>query len=256
MDWKQAAIHEAEAEGARTSVLMVDIDSGEEILDYQGGRRVVSASTIKVPIMLAALSAVQRGEMRLETEIGVEQEDILDDSEVFEDGARSMSLGELIRWMIIVSDNTATNALLRHFTMERINAYCQAAGLKDTRVERLMLDYAAMAAGKNNYTSARDQYAMFSGLYQGAALGEELRGFALDALRDQRCQDGFLRHIAGPVRVAHKTGSLDGIDHDSGVFELDGMRYYLGVFVTDAPDNAFGRRRIGRIAKIIYEANR
>ena len=47
------------------------------------GRRAVSASTIKVFILLAALDEVRRGRLALDTPVAVTAEDILPDTGVF-----------------------------------------------------------------------------------------------------------------------------------------------------------------------------
>ena len=156
--------------------------------------------------------------------------------------------------MIITSDNTATNALIRRLTMERVNAFCQAQGWGSTRLERCMLDYAAIDAGRNNYTSARDQCAMFRGIYREEVLSPGMCGHAMEILLAQRCKDDFFRYIPQPLRAAHKTGSLADVDHDSGIFFLaDRPPVYLGVFVTDLPEEGAGRRTIGRIAKRVVD---
>lgn len=254
MDWKQEVLSLAQAGPGRASLLLADAETGAPILEWEADRRVVSASTIKVAILLCALSEVQHGCARLSEEIFVPEADVLEDSEVFDGGAQALPLDELLRWMIITSDNTATNALIRRFSMDRINAFCRERGWTDTRVERLMLDYAAVAAGKNNYTSARDQCAMFRGIYRQTLLTPELCTYALKVLLDQRCKDDFFRYIPFPVRAAHKTGSLADVDHDSGLFFLPGCPpFYLGVFVTDLPQEGAGRRTIGRIARRIYD---
>ena len=113
----------------------------------------------------------------------------------------SLTLDELLRWMIITSDNTATNALIRRLTMERVNAFCQEQGWGSTRLERCMLDYAAIDAGRNNYTSARDQCAMFRGIYREEVLSPGMCGHAMEILLAQRCKDDFFRYIPHKIGV-------------------------------------------------------
>lgn len=254
MDWKQEVLSIAQAGPGRASLLLADAGSGETLLEWDSDRRVVSASTIKVAILLSALREVEQGRASLAEEIFVPAPHILPDSEVFDGGPQALTLDELLRWMIITSDNTATNALIRRLTMERVNAFCQAQGWGSTRLERCMLDYAAIDAGRNNYTSARDQCAMFRGIYREEVLSPGMCGHAMEILLAQRCKDDFFRYIPQPLRAAHKTGSLADVDHDSGIFFLaDRPPVYLGVFVTDLPEEGAGRRTIGRIAKRVVD---
>lgn len=253
MDWKERVLDEVRNAYADVTALMVNADSNEVMLEYNADARVVSASTIKVAIMLCALDAVKKGELSLDQHIQVSDSDILEDSEVFEYGAQEMQLGDLIRWMIITSDNTATNVLIRLLTMPRINAYCRQIGLKNTCVERVMLDFDAVEKGLNNYTSAQDQCRMFLMIAHKTILDEQLCVWAMDALLGQRYKDDFMRYIPDRVKVAHKTGSLDNLDHDSALFFLDSIRFYLGVFVSNAPDNGYAQRLLGRIGKCVYD---
>ena len=253
MDWQQQVLDELESAQAQVTALMVNADTGEAMINLDMEKPVVSASTIKVAIMLHALERVEQGTLTLEQQLFIPEKEILPDTTVFEYGAQSMSVGELIQWMIIESDNTATNALIRLLGMDRINEYCQWLGLTATRIERLMLDFDAVERGLNNYTSAKDQCNMFLALYHHSILTPELCAWAMDVLFGQRHKADFLRYIPDNIQVAHKTGSLDNLDHDSGIFLLNGVHFYLGVFVSDAPSNAYAQQLLGRVGKMIYD---
>jgi beta-lactamase class A len=54
--------------------------------------------------------------------------------------------------------------------------------------------------------------------------------------------------------VAHKTGSITGVQHDSGIVYLpDGRKYVLVVLSKDLKDAKKGIEAIARISKIIYD---
>ena len=241
----------------RTSLLMTDLATGETLHALEPEARVVSASTIKVPILLCALEQVRRGERRLEEMLPVPPETILEDTEVFERGVAAYSLWELLYWMIVESDNTATNTVIDALGYDAINSYAQEVlGLKDTLCRRKMLDWAAIEAGRNNYTSAADQGRMYSLLFHGRILDEALRETALDMLRRQRSTDLFLRYIPENVTVAHKTGGLDYVCHDAGIFYVPRRPFYLGIFTWDgpSPEGDKGQKMfLGRLTKAIYD---
>ena len=67
-------------------VLAVPLAGGVPLYERGAGRRAVSASTIKVFILLAALDEVRRGRLALDTPVAVTAEDILPDTGVFVDG--------------------------------------------------------------------------------------------------------------------------------------------------------------------------
>lgn len=102
------------------SILIKDLSSENEIYNLNSTEKLVSASTIKVPIMLAIFEEVKSGKVNLNDTILVTKNDILDDKEMFENCENYYSINELINWMIIESDNTATNVLLKYFGMEKI----------------------------------------------------------------------------------------------------------------------------------------
>lgn len=243
---------------ANVSLLVYDFMKQEPLLSFQPERRLVSASTIKTQIMLAVFDRVQKGALSLTQRIPVPCREILEDTEVFNCGQKDCPLEELVTWMIINSDNTATNLLIELLGMEAINASIRALGLRETVLERKMLDWDAIKAGRNNYTSARDQLLTFNRLYKNAILTPELCGLAADILRRQRDCSLALRYLCPPgVTFAHKTGGLDHLNHDCGVFRIPGHTYYFGCFVTDAVDdtekNPVAGRLIGRLSKAVYE---
>ena len=145
-------------------VLAVPLAGGVPLYERGAGRRAVSASTIKVFILLAALDEVRRGRLALDTPVSVTAEDILPDTGVFVDGPGMHPLEELLVWMIVLSDNTATNVLIGLLGAECINAAACSVGTKNTVLERKMLDWDAVSAGRNNYTSAEDLLRVFAAL--------------------------------------------------------------------------------------------
>ena len=187
----------------------------------------------------------------------VPPETILEDTEVFERGVAAYSLWELLYWMIVESDNTATNTVIDALGYDAINSYARdVLGLKDTLCRRKMLDWAAIEAGRNNYTSTADQGRMYSLLFHGRILDEALRETAVDMLRRQRSTDLFLRYIPENVTVAHKTGGLDYVCHDAGIFYVPRRPFYLGIFTWDgpSPEGDKGQKMfLGRLTKAIYD---
>ena len=242
----------------KTSLLMTDLDSGEVLHSLDPAVRVVSASTIKVPILLAALEEVRLGRRTLDQLLPVPAESILDDTQVFERGVSAYTLWELLYWMIVESDNTATNVILDALGYDAVNAYARdVLGLTDTTCMRKMLDWAAIEAGRNNYTSAADQCRLYALLCHETILTPALRETALDMLCRQRSMDCFLRYIPDAVTLAHKTGGLDYLCHDAGMFLLPRRRFYLGIFTWDgpSPEGDKGQKMfVGRLAKAIFDA--
>ena len=243
-----------EASGEKVSVLIKELNGQGRSAAYDSGARMPSASTIKVPIMLAALEKVRVGHLKLDEKIYVGQELILEGAEAFENGPGEFTLHELITWMIITSDNTATNALINLLGMAYINGYMrETLQVKTTVLQRCMLDRDAVARGLDNYICHDDLLVMFEKLYAGEILTENLRQTALDVLYSQRHQDQVLRYIWEPVKYAHKTGSLSGLNHDAGVIHINEGKIYIGVSVYDSPNKRGNRQLSGNIGRLVYD---
>lgn len=242
----------------KVSLLMTDLESGEVLHSFQPDTVVTSASTIKLPILLTVMEGVQRETFQLQQPVKVPESVILPDTTVFEPENRreTYSLLELLYWMITVSDNTATNVLIDLVGMEAVNGLCHRWGASHTQLQRKMLDFEAKAAGRDNVTTAHDQYVLYAGLHERAESQGGPWTVAMDILLEQRCQDAFLRYLNGPVAVAHKTGGLDHVHHDAGLFLSAKRPYYLGCFTWDGPSldgQPEQARFLGRIARRIYD---
>ena len=236
------------------SILVKQINNQECIYEYNINQKLVSASTIKVPIMLAVLEEVKKGNYSLDNEILVKENDILCDTEVFENGSGYYSLYELITWMIIKSDNTATNVIIREFGMEQINEYIsRVLKLKTTHLERYMLDYDAMEKGLNNYTSQEDMLDIFTKLFNKSILTKELCDIAIEILYNQRIQNQLTRYIYSPLKFAHKTGHLYYLNHDIGVMKINNKFFYVGVSIYNSKHKDGNKKLMGNLGKIIYE---
>lgn len=253
----EAFIRYAEAEirdaRADVSLYVYDLIHKKTLLSYESEKRIVSASMIKVPVLLAALEQVRAGRLSLTMRVPVKRP--LNDSKVFDHGEQSCTLGELLAWMIINSDNTAANVLIELLGMDAVNAWCSAAGLKVTVLERLMLDEDAVRAGRNNYTSAADQFLLFQSLYQQTILTPELCALAMDILRRQRDFSMAMRYLCAPDLIfAHKTGCLAHLRHDAGIFYARQFACFFGCFVSNVRDDteAYAEKLIGRLAEAVY----
>lgn len=235
------------------SILVKELNSKEEIYSLNSTKKLVSASTIKVPIMLAILDDVKNKNINLNNTILVTKDDILNDTEIFENGEEYYSINELINWMIIESDNTATNVLLKHFGINNINNYISnVLNVKSTYVQRFMLDKNAIENGLNNYMSQKDMLDIFTLLFNKEILNVELCDIAINILYNQHCQDQIMRYIFEPIKFAHKTGSLDYLNHDVGVMNINNKMFYIGISIYNSTNKKGNKKLIGNIGKKIY----
>lgn len=180
----------------------------------------MAASVIKIPILVETFYQIKRGEHSKE-EIYVLQE-----------GDKKPSCGclnrmhagleltveDLCNLMIILSDNSATNILIRLLGgMERINRDLCGMGYRTIRVNRLLFDREASERGIQNYVSAAEIADMLEKMYVGKMIDRQASEDMLSILKEQRLNGKFPFLFREKVDMAHKTGEDDGITHDVGI---------------------------------------
>ena len=100
-----------------------------------------SASIIKVPILIAILAHLQKTNGNLNQVFKITQENMVEFSVMTEQKQTRATLNELLLWMTITSDNTATNVCIDLLGMDAFNNYFKEIGLHNTRVQRKMMDF-------------------------------------------------------------------------------------------------------------------
>ncbi len=179
---------------------------------------IIAASVIKLPIMAEFFFQAAEGKIDTNTEYAVQVQAKLPSCgalNYLHDGVR-VTLMDLCTLMIILSDNTATNLLIRRLGMDAINQRIRALGLKNTRLNRLLFDADAQKQGLENRVSAKDMGLLLSLLYEGKLVSTQASKQMLDTLKNQRL-NGKMPFFLHGIPIAHKTGEDDGISHDVGI---------------------------------------
>src|SRR5882724_12604358 len=112
-----------------------NIDSGVTV-GIRESEPVRTASTIKLPILLAVFDQMARGQAKWTEPLTLTAADKVSGSGVlgseFSDGVQ-LPLRDVANLMIVLSDNTATNMILQRFTADAVNAYLDKIEIKTTR---------------------------------------------------------------------------------------------------------------------------
>jgi|GEM_PF-3310006 len=211
-----------------------------------------AASLIKLPLMVLALRAAEAGELDLDERVTLRAEDRATGSGLLQEltpGA-SLTWRDLVRLMIVVSDNMATNLVLARLGVQRVNAALPKLGMPHSRVEGpLQVDAARQTprqrAGHGAATTAGDVLALLLALDDGALLGGDATAWARDTLRAQRYRDALPRLLTGEaasadgLSVGNKSGTLAQARHDAGlVWDAEGRRLAaLVVLTAEHPDS-------------------
>lgn len=230
-------------------VAVVHLESGRAAY-LNRGQQFPMASTVKVPLAVQLLTRVDRGEIRLDSMITIQPGDLHPGSgtltDLFSQPGVALSVRNLMELMLRISDNSATDILLRTAGgAAAVNARLAALGGTGIRADRptvrLIADYigvknlpgddipiaefeklsraisdsgriaalAAFAADPRDTSTPEGMAVLLEKIWRRQALSAANGELLLDIM--YRCVTGAER-IKGMLppgtRVAHKTGSL------------------------------------------------
>ncbi|MDT2047363.1 serine hydrolase [Priestia flexa] len=231
-------------------------ETPEETIEQGATNVYPSASTIKLLVAIEACRQLDSGVILAHQTIGVKQSDI-----VGGDGLLSVypysptaTVKELLILMLILSDNTATNLLIKLLGQECIQGCIKDLGLKNTQLNRQMMDIQASAEGRDNVTTAADLLTCLKVLYRKDVLSEPSRKLLKESLFNQRLRDKLPSMLNEKCFILNKPGHLHGITHDCGVLFTHHKRCYAVVLIDGLKHNEYGRRLIADLGQVISEA--
>lgn len=224
----------------------------------------VAASIIKVPIMVAAYRAFAHGKLRLSDRIGLRREEMVGGSGVLQhlSYGTEFSIQDLVTLMIIQSDNTATNLLIDRMGKEFIQETLLELGMTNTVFTNRLHIVPADTTNVNRIT-AGDMARCFRMLATGRAVSRDACEKMIEILKKQQWRDCLPRLLPPPDstitgtlpqwEMAHKTGWVSKILHDTGIFYI-GSRSLILVVLSSGLDHLQAQREINKIGKWIYNA--
>ncbi len=212
-----------------------DLTTGETHA-YHSADCFQAASIIKLPIFAAILLRAQEEAGLLEQRLLVRDAEKVPGCGALQHitGDREYDILSLCRLMITISDNTATNALIRRFGMEALNRDFQRLGLEKTRICRLLFDAEAAAAGLENLFQPEELARLLEKIYRKECISPEASRQLADVLSLQQINHKIPGRLPAGLRVAHKTGEDRGISNDLGI--VYGRRPCILVFASNNTD--------------------
>jgi beta-lactamase class A len=244
-----------------------DLSTGEEL--FINEHEVFhAASTMKTPVMIEVFKQAKEGRFSLSDSVPIKNsfKSIVDGSVYSLDSAEDSeqrlytltstkrTLDSLVYDMIIVSSNLATNIIIELVDAKKVTQSMRDLGANDIRVLRGVEDDKAFAEGLINSTTPYDLMIIFEKMANGETVSREASDAMIDILMDQRFNTIIPAKLPRDVKVAHKTGSINGVHHDSGiVFLPDGRKYVLVILSKNLKDEDAATAVMANVSEIIYK---
>ena len=227
-----------------------------------------AASTMKTPVMIEVFKQERDGVFSQSDSVLVKNEfHSIVDSSIYrltaeEDSEQDLykrvgdkrTIADLVYDMIIVSSNLATNLVIDLVDAKNVTATMEALGAKRIQVLRGVEDIKAFEAGLSNSTTAEDLVIIYSKLAKLQVVTPDASQEMINILFDQKFNEIIPAHLPDNVEVAHKTGAITGVHHDSGIVYLpDGRKYVLVLLSKELPDFDTGTELLAKVSKMIYD---
>src|SRR5580765_702522 len=233
---------------------------------------VPTASVIKLPILVEAMQQVKAGKHKLSDKLTLRKEDVVQGSGIlqFFDTPLSITLKDALTFMIVESDNTATNLVIDQIGIKNVNDRVASMGLKDTYLYKKVFkpavgpmppDQKKFGLGK---TTAKEMGEVMESIVRCDIKDPALCDAMLYMLRNQQYRNLVPHYIEtsdtseGLSLIANKTGSLDEVRNDvAAVYSKNGP-IVISAFTYDNQDKSWNNDNaaeilVARIAKVIME---
>jgi beta-lactamase class A len=213
--------------------VLIEVKSldGKTIFNQNENQKVASASTIKVPIMMTVMELVKQKKWSLEDKYSLKNEDKLEGSQLSNMPAGTeYTIRQLVEYMIIYSDNSATNILIKQIGRENINTQIRKWGLTETTLNRIMLDFEAAKSGRENFITCHEANKMLEMIYKNQVANNKLCKEMISILKRNDDRETLPNQIPKNIEIAHKTGTLDWIRGDIGIV-FSKKPHFISIFV-------------------------
>ncbi|MGV3538878.1 MAG: serine hydrolase [Rufibacter sp.] len=249
------------------AVAFKDLQTGEELLINER-QSFHAASTMKTSVLIEAYKQAAEGKFAITDSIVVKNEfkSIVDGSpfsisseddseqELYTQIGQKRPLSELLYKMIILSSNLATNIVIEQLDAKNVTQTMRDLGAKDIQVRRGVEDSKAYQQGLNNTTTAYDLMVLFSQMAQGKTVSTAASEEMIQILLDQKFKEVIPARLPPDVKVAHKTGWITKVRHDSGiVFLPDGRKYVLVLLSKGWDSDETATAAMARVSEMIYQ---
>jgi len=249
-----ASIHEVDQHlDGVLGVAILDL-SNEHTLLLNADEVFPTASSIKIAILAEFYRQVQQGKLRFTDSYTLQSSDLVGGSGIagaLTPGVTKLTLRDVAALMISVSDNSATNVMIGRVGMDNVDALLDSLGLKQTRLNRKMMDIKAAGEGRENLASPREMMLLLEALYRGKILNKQYTEDYFSLLSIHK-ESYIPRELPEDLRIANKPGELEGVRNDCGIVFTGTRPYIICVMSTYLRHERDGGDAIARISGETY----
>lgn len=224
-----------------------------ERFSMRGDERFISASTIKIPIMVEIYRQIDRGDRALDDLIPMTPADICPGSGVMLQLHPGIvfTLRDIVYLMMSISDNTATNMLIDLAGMENVNDTIASLGMTNSALGRKMRGVPAPDGSPENWATPNDFRNAVDAILRGAAASRQSCDAMIEMLTLQQNTRRIGRSFPeGTLPWGSKTGTVGTVSHDAGFVRGAAGDMVVTVFTQGFPILHDAEPVMGEIARL------
>jgi len=233
LDKKQAKIE--------TQAFFIDLDNGKYV-NLAGDTPISAASLIKIPVAIAFFQDVDAGKIKLNEKLPMGKDVIASGSGdmQYQQGQKSFTALETVTKMIAISDNTATNMLIKRMGGKAVlDQRFQAWGLTHTQINNLLPDLEG-----TNMTSSKDLATVLLKVNQGELISLKSRDRLLGIMQQTKTRTLLPPGLESGAIISHKTGDIGTVLGDAGIIDMPSGKRYIQAIIAKRPYNDIAARTL------------
>ena len=217
-----------------------------------------TASTIKIPVMVAVYRKVDAGELSFSQMVEIKEEDWASGAGwlQWKRAGTKETVGDLLVLMMTQSDNVAANALVRTVGgADHVNEVARSLGAKHTLLYQKISSERAAVPSLDNRSTPRDMVVMLQKIAEGEAASEKSCGYMIDLMNLDDLDWWLDAGLPPDVYAANKAGWLYEVYDDVGIVKAGERPYVVGIMSKyGTGDVDAGEALIEGVSRDVWEA--
>jgi beta-lactamase class A len=237
---------------ASTAVEVMDLSTGYHV-GYNAAAAMPAASTIKVPVMVEVFRQLEGGRFDLDRHVTLlaRDKDYGSGDLCDEPVGSTYTVEDLLSKMIDISDNTATNMLIRLVGLHSINHTMINLGLQRTRLTGYVRTD-SWSVRQALESSPADMVHLLTMMAKRELVDDWSSNEMISILEDDQINTLLPEPLPQGIAIAHKTGSFFDTLNDVGIVYGD-TPYVIAVMTTHLPSLDMGRTFIRALSLMTFQ---